>query len=114
MTVTEMIGWVSSMILLLTIGKQIHKQWREESSAGVSKWLFIGQVGASLGFTIYSWLLKNWVFVVTNALMLLSAFIGLGIVLHQRRRNAQSDAQQGQHEREPVAEARARPQPDTQ
>jgi MtN3 and saliva related transmembrane protein len=93
--VTEMVGWVSSVILLLTISKQIHKQWREESSAGVSKWLFIGQVGASLGFTIYSWLLKNWVFVVTNALMLLSAFIGLGILLHQRRRASHKEAQSG-------------------
>jgi uncharacterized protein with PQ loop repeat len=82
---TEIIGWASSFILLLTIGKQIYKQWHEQSSEGVSKWLFIGQVVASTGFTIYSWLLKNWVFVVTNALMLLSAFIGLGIVLRQRR-----------------------------
>jgi MtN3 and saliva related transmembrane protein len=90
-----MVGWVSSAILLLTIGKQIHKQWREESSAGVSKWLFIGQVGASLGFTIYSWLLKNWVFVVTNALMLLSAFIGLGILLHHRQRASRQKAQSG-------------------
>ena len=82
---TEFIGWLSSLILLLTIGKQIHKQWQENSSQGVSKWLFIGQVAASIGFTIYSWLLKNWVFVVTNFLMLLSAVIGLGILLHQRR-----------------------------
>jgi uncharacterized protein with PQ loop repeat len=37
LTVTEIIGWVSSMILVFTIGKQIHKQWREDSSDGVSK-----------------------------------------------------------------------------
>ncbi len=90
---TEIIGWVSSMILLLTIGKQIHKQWREESSEGVSKWLFIGQVAASIGFTIYSWLVNNWVFVVTNSLMLLSAFVGLGIVLRHRRRSPKSGVQ---------------------
>ncbi|MEO6723738.1 MAG: hypothetical protein ABIU20_06545 [Blastocatellia bacterium] len=88
---TEIIGWVSSVILLLTIGKQIHKQWREESSEGVSKWLFIGQVAASLGFTIYSWLVNNWVFVVTNSLMLLSAFVGLGIVLRHRRLSPKSE-----------------------
>ena len=84
---TEIIGWVSSLILLLTIGKQIHKQWQEESSEGVSKWLFIGQVAASTGFTVYSWSLSNWVFVITNALMLVSAMAGLGIVLHHRRRS---------------------------
>jgi len=92
LTTTEIIGWVSSMILVLTISKQIYKQWREESSDGVSKWLFIGQVAASIGFTVYSWLVKNWVFVVTNSLMLLNAFVGLGIVLHHSRRSAKSEA----------------------
>jgi uncharacterized protein with PQ loop repeat len=87
-TATEIIGWGSSVILVLTIGKQIYKQWQEESSEGVSKWLFIGQIAASLGFTVYSWLVSNWVFVVTNSLLLLSAFVGLGIVLHHRRRTS--------------------------
>ena len=78
------------MILVLTIIKQIHKQWQEESSEGVSKWLFIGQVTASAGFIAYSWLVNNWVFVVTNSLMLLSAFVGLGIVLRQRSHSSKS------------------------
>ncbi len=78
---TEALGWTSSLILLLTVGKQVYKQWQEGSSQGISRWLFIGQVAASLGFTIYSWLLRNWVFVVTNLLMILNALIGLGIVL---------------------------------
>lgn len=83
---TEVIGWVSSTILVLTIGKQIYKQWKEDSSEGVSKWLFVGQMAASLGFTIYSWLVKNWVFVVTNSIMLLNGIAGLLIVLYHRRR----------------------------
>ncbi|MBV9957770.1 MAG: hypothetical protein JO360_05080 [Acidobacteria bacterium] len=83
---TEAIGWVSSVILVLTIGKQVYKQWQEDSSEGVSKWLFVGQITASLGFTIYSWLVRNWVFVVTNSLMLLNGVLGLLIVLHHRRR----------------------------
>ncbi|MEW6612183.1 MAG: hypothetical protein ACOY5C_05915 [Pseudomonadota bacterium] len=85
---TEAIGWTSSFILLLTIGKQIHKQWQAGSSEGVSKWLFIGQIAASSGFSLYSWLLHNWVFVVTNVLMLASALLGVAITLHQRRRAA--------------------------
>ena len=83
---TEVIGWASSLILLLTIGKQVYKQWQEGSSEGVSKWLFIGQMAASAGFTIYSWLVRNWVFVVTNSLMLVNALVGYGIVLRHRRR----------------------------
>ena len=82
----EVIGWSSSVVLLLTIGKQIHKQWRDDSSEGVSKWLFVGQLSASAGFTVYSYLVRNWVFVVTNALMVLSALVGLAIVLHHRAR----------------------------
>ena len=86
MDAKEIVGWVSSVLLLLTISKQVYKQWQEGKSEGVSKWLFVGQMAASLGFTIYSWLLKNTVFVVTNSLMLLSALVGLGILLRHRRR----------------------------
>ena len=87
---TEVLGWVSSFILVLTIAKQVYKQWKEGSSEGVSKWLFIGQISASLGFTIYSWLVGNWVFVATNAVMLLNGLAGLLIVLHHRRREARN------------------------
>ncbi len=85
---TEAIGWLSSLILVLTIGKQVYKQWQDGSSKGISKWLFIGQVAASVGFTIYSWLLHNWVFVVTNAVLLLNALVGLGLVFWHRRHKA--------------------------
>jgi MtN3 and saliva related transmembrane protein len=83
---SEVVGWVSSGILVLTIAKQVYKQWQEGSSEGVSKWLFVGQMAASLGFTVYSWLVSNWVFVVTNALMLCNGLLGFLIVLHHRRR----------------------------
>jgi MtN3 and saliva related transmembrane protein len=82
----EMLGWFSSFVLVLTIGKQVYKQWQEGSSEGVSKWLFVGQLTASAGFTAYSLLVRNWVFVVTNSLMLLNGLLGLFIVLHHRRK----------------------------
>jgi uncharacterized protein with PQ loop repeat len=82
----ELVGWVSSLVLLLTIAKQIHKQWEDGTSAGVSKWLFIGQLVASSGFTVYSYLVHNWVFVATNALMAGSAVVGLLILLRHRLR----------------------------
>jgi len=87
----EAVGWFSSCVLVLTIGKQVYKQWQEGSSEGVSKWLFVGQMTASTGFTVYSLLVKNWVFVVTNALMLVNGLLGLAIVLHHRKRGRMSD-----------------------
>ena len=83
---TEAIGWASSLILVLTIARQVIKQWREGTSEGVSTWLFVGQMAASIGFTIYSVLVRNWVFVVTNGLMVLNGLAGLFITLHFRRR----------------------------
>jgi uncharacterized protein with PQ loop repeat len=81
---TQSLGWASSLILLATIATQIYKQWQSGSSQGVSKWLFIGQLSASIGFTIYSWLLHNWIFVITNFLMILNSLVGLGIVFWHR------------------------------
>src|SRR5918911_2651329 len=88
----EAVGWVSSGILVLTIARQVYKQWQEGTSEGVSKWLFIGQMSASLGFTIYSWLVSNWVFVATNVVMLLNGLVGLLIVMHHRRREQKDKA----------------------
>jgi uncharacterized protein with PQ loop repeat len=70
------IGWLSSLILLATLAKQVHKQWREKRCEGVSKWLFRGQIAASIGFTTYSILIHQWLFVVTNALILAQAIAG--------------------------------------
>jgi uncharacterized protein with PQ loop repeat len=85
--VTELVGWLSSAVLVATLAKQVHKQWKEGSSEGVSRWLFVGQVAASTGFTIYSALVRNPVFVVTNAILLASALTGLLIVIRHRRRD---------------------------
>jgi MtN3 and saliva related transmembrane protein len=83
---TELIGWSSAAILLLTIGRQVYTEWRDRRTEGLSRWLFVGQLAASTGFVVYSWLLGNWVFVVTNVLMLATAAIGEWIYLHNRRR----------------------------
>ncbi len=83
----QIIGWSASAILLVTISTQIYRQWKEQSSKGVSRWLFVGQMAASAGFTVYSWLVKDVVFICTNALMFASAVIGLLITLRHRRRD---------------------------
>lgn len=82
----EALGWASSFVLVLTLGRQVWGQWRKGSSKGVSRWLFVGQLCASTGFLVYSWKLGSMVFVVTNALLMLSAILGLVILgMHRRR-----------------------------
>ena len=85
---TEIIGWASSIILLLTLIKQVYKQWKDGETEGVSKWLFIGQLFASAGFTVYSYLVGNWVFTVTNALLTINNIIGISLYFYFLRKNA--------------------------
>lgn len=81
---TEIIGWASSIILLMTLVKQVYKQWADGTSEGISKWLFIGQLGASIGFTTYSYLVGNWVFMVTNGLLTINNVIGICLYYYFR------------------------------
>lgn len=85
---TEVIGWLAAGILLATVVRQVYTQWRSGSAKGVSKWLFVGQIAASVLFVIYSLLVGNWVFVSTNVLMLITAIIGQAIYLRNRQRAA--------------------------
>jgi len=81
----DWVGWLSSVILVLTISRQVYTQWRTRSIAGVSKWLFVGQITASIGFTVYSYLLGNWIFVFVNFFLLVTAVVGECIYLRNRR-----------------------------
>jgi len=87
---TEIIGWASSIILFLTVSRQIYKQWHEGTSEGVSIWLFIGQTAASLGFAVYSWLLWNPVFIFTNTVMVISGIVGFVISLYLKKYGTKS------------------------
>jgi uncharacterized protein with PQ loop repeat len=80
----DTVGWTSALILALTISSQVYTQWRSKSCAGVSGWLFIGQIMASVGFVIYSYLLDSWVFVWTNAFNLVAALVGQSIYMRNR------------------------------
>jgi len=88
----DWLGWGASAILLATLLRQVYKEWRERSTVGVSSWLFVGQITASLGFVAYSWLVGNRVFVVTNTAILLTAIAGQLIY----RRNVRLAKQSGQ------------------
>jgi MtN3 and saliva related transmembrane protein len=84
----EILGWVSSFVLLLTLIKQVYKQWKDGTSEGVSKWLFIGQLIASVGFLIYSYLIGSWVFVVTNLLLTINNIFGIVFFFYFRKKSS--------------------------
>ena len=84
----DIIGWTASAILLATLGRQIVTQWKDKDAKGVSRWLFAGQMAASVGFIAYSWMLGNRVFIVTNSLILLTAVIGQVGLMMRRRESA--------------------------
>lgn len=84
---TELIGWMSTVILCATISRQVYTQWKTKATAGVSKWLFVGQLTASAGFSVYSFLLENWVFVASNVFLLLTALLGEFLYMKNKRRD---------------------------
>jgi MtN3 and saliva related transmembrane protein len=84
----DLIGWFAATVLLATIGRQVYSQWRDGTTKGLSRWLFIGEITASIAFVVYSWLLGNWVFVITNTLMLTTAVLGESVLLANRRTSA--------------------------
>lgn len=83
---TNAIGWASSFILLITIAVQVHRQWQTRSNKGVSKWLFIGQLTASVGFLVFSILTGSLVFAITNAMLTLGNLGGILIFFKNRER----------------------------
>lgn len=87
----DWIGWTSSGILLATLVRQVYVQFRERSTQGVSGWLFVGQLTASTGFLLYSLLVDNWVFVFTNAALLVTALVGQVIYRRNARREERTD-----------------------
>lgn len=96
MSGADWVGWGASAVLIATLARQVFVQWRERSVEGVSSWLFVGQLAASTGFTVYSWLVGNAVFVFTNSVLLLTAVLGQAIYRRNRRL---SEADGGMHGR---------------
>lgn len=76
MQFVDLVGWLASAVLIATLIRQIYKQWRSDQIQGVSRWLFIGQITASLLFILYNALVGNAVFIVSNALILATGITG--------------------------------------
>lgn len=84
----EPLGWIASLVLLSTIARQIWRQAHAPTVEGVSKWLFIGQMTASVLYLVYSVLVKNPVFVASNAALLVAGITGQVIYLRRRKQTS--------------------------
>ena len=73
---SDWVGWMAGIVLLITVSRQVWTQYRTHSAAGVSRWLFTGQVAASTGFVVYSFAKGDVLFVATNVMMLIVAIAG--------------------------------------
>lgn len=83
---TQAIGWFSSLLLLVTIVRQVAKEWTAKNPAESSWSLFLGQLAASAGFVTYSILKDDPVFILTNSLLFASAGVGLYATFRARAR----------------------------
>ena len=90
---TQAIGWLASAVLVATIGWQVLKQYREDTSRGVSKWLFIGQIAANALFLTYASMTGDVVFMVANGLLLLTSLLGLALKVRHGRTAGGRDAE---------------------
>src|SRR5688500_9414912 len=81
----DVAAWMASASLFATVSRQVWKQWKEGQGEGLSHWLFIGQMAASAGFLAYSWMVDNWIFVVSNAFLLIAAATGQVIMVRNQR-----------------------------
>lgn len=81
----DLLGWAATAVLIATLTRQIYKQHQAGSTDGVSMWLFVGQITASVLFIVYSALVGSIVFVVTNGLILLTAVVGQVLAVRRRR-----------------------------
>jgi uncharacterized protein with PQ loop repeat len=82
----DVVGWAASAVLIATLVQQVIKQASDDSARGVSKWLFAGQIAASIGFIVYSAMVGNLVFVLTNTCILITAIVGQVITARKKPR----------------------------
>lgn len=83
----DILGWAATAVLMATLIRQMVKQWQSPNPEAVSRWLFAGQMTASALFTVYSAMLGSVVFVVTNAMLLLTAVVGQVMAWRRRGRH---------------------------
>ena len=91
----DVVGWAASAGLIATLVRQVATQAADDSARGISLWLFAGQIVASIGFIVYSVLVDNRVFVLTNTCILITAIVGQVITLRKKRSGRGSSTERG-------------------
>ena len=83
----ELIGWGSALVLLPTFGLQVYKQWKakDEPAPASTVWFFILALVGVGGQVIYSWMVENMVYLVLNAVLVVTNSMGLAMAVHRYR-----------------------------
>ena len=99
------VGIASATLLVATLLWQLRLQWRKGTAEGVSRFLFVGQLGASIGFATYSSMIGDQVFVVTNIAIGLAAIAGavLTAILRHRAHRARARSWRARDRDDPTA-----------
>jgi hypothetical protein len=84
----DLVGWLSSATLVATLARQLHTQATKGNGQALSRWLFVGQIAASLGFIAYSWMLRNPVFLLSNTILLGMAIAGQWLYYRNEKKGA--------------------------
>jgi uncharacterized protein with PQ loop repeat len=75
----NILGWSATVVLLVTLLAQIRREIQSGKVDEISPLLFIGQCAASVLFLAYSALVGNLVFIVSNAMILVVALLGVWV-----------------------------------
>lgn len=77
------IGWFSSTVVFVTQIIQLREQVKK-GSKGVSKWMFVGNVIATSGFVVYSYLQNDTIFLTANSIILCGHITGMILTFWQK------------------------------
>ncbi|KYF63021.1 hypothetical protein BE15_02470 [Sorangium cellulosum] len=90
----HVVGWISSLLLLVTFGSQTYRQWKgdEGESEKYTLIFFVAAIAGTAGNFIYSLLVNNWVFTALNAALVVNNAAGLWITVRNRKQARRAEA----------------------
>ena len=84
-SVQDWIGWGSAAILVPAFATQTYRQWhdRDRPVHTSALWFFVLVLIGTAGQVAYSWMVRNWVYLALNGVLVVNNAIGLGIAVHR-------------------------------